>query len=174
MDNDIFSAAAKKAFVRKLGYQLFLAVVGLLGWLACTSFMVMVMDDADISKIYAVITAVPFIIAVTVIVIKQRNAYGKCLSFINDIPAVERQMMSANAVMRYETYIKSGDYWFIPDNYRFIKAADIASVKPLLHYTRGLFDYITLHIDLKGEIIKVKVRRSREMKNDIERIDFEW
>ena len=134
MTDNIFFTEAEKAFRRNLGHCIFLDVIGFLGWLACSYFLVAFMKDDDITRIYWILTITGEVLIMTPIILVQILKYRKCLKELREIPEQEMEMLASQAEYRYETYVLSGEYIFFPLAYRLLRLSDINEIKPVYCY----------------------------------------
>ncbi|MBQ5331584.1 MAG: hypothetical protein J6F31_10120 [Oscillospiraceae bacterium] len=173
MEN-IFFSETKKAFAKKIGHCIFLDVIGFLGWLACTFIIVIFAKDPDVTRIYWIITIGGELLIMTPIILTQLSKYRKCMKKLSDIPQNEMDDMCSQAVYRFETYIKTEKYFYVPQCYALVPISDIRKIKPVYHYSYMLFDGIKLLIETNGGTFSANVKKYREMKNELEGLGFEY
>ena len=171
MDDNIFYRETKRAFVKKILHCVFLDVVGVLGWLACTCFVFIFFDDPQIKLIYWLLTIGLELAVMLPVILVQVSKYKKFVRTLREMPDSEMSALEAQAQLRFDSYITAGDVICIPAVYRFVKTADIKQIKPVYRYVYGVVpDGAKLFIYTETEQIQLDIRKYKEMKDETDRL----
>ena len=138
--NDIFSKAAKKAFVKRLLYDLFLWIVGVLGWIAVSYFVVYVLEDPLIMKGYLITTIGISGIAALLIVVVRARRYRRFLQRLSEFSEEEYKALCEDAEDHYGAYYTSCGYMIIPQLFYIDSADSIKNTQTVFHRTNGMYD----------------------------------
>ena len=167
--NDIFAKAAKKAFVRKLLYDLFLWLVGVGGWLAVSYFVVYVLEDPLIMKGYLIATIGISGIAALLIVVFRSRKFRRFNERLAGFPADEYKAMCENAEEIYGAYYESCGYIIIPQLFYIDKSENIRSKHTVFHRTNGMYDGAVIKMvnaDNKTLEITVGIKHLKQIARD--------